>query len=178
MEQNEANAAHRVLFVVSVFLPSNHHDLMGTCFFTILPNPIKPNTLADFPLQTFDKIRYADADRQGHVNNAVFATFLETGRVEILYNPDNPILVDGASFVIASLKLDFLQELRSPGQVAIGTGVIRIGNRSMVLFQRLFQQNVCVAEAKTVIVQVANSGGSAPLSPQAKETLARWLITP
>ena len=29
--------------------------------------------LEDFPLRTFDKIRYADTDRQGLVNNAVFA---------------------------------------------------------------------------------------------------------
>jgi acyl-CoA thioester hydrolase len=32
--------------------------------------------LEDFPFQTFDKVRYADTDRQGHVNNAAFATFL------------------------------------------------------------------------------------------------------
>jgi acyl-CoA thioester hydrolase len=36
-----------------------------------------------YPSVTYDKVRYADTDRQGHVNNAVFATFLETGRVEI-----------------------------------------------------------------------------------------------
>lgn len=37
--------------------------------------------LKDFPSVTFDKIRYGDTDRQGHVNNAVFSAFLETGRV-------------------------------------------------------------------------------------------------
>ena len=31
--------------------------------------------------------RYGDTDRQGHVNNAAFATFCETGRVLFLY-PD------------------------------------------------------------------------------------------
>jgi hypothetical protein len=34
-------------------------------------------TLPDFSLQAFDKLRYADTDRQGHVNNANFSTFLE-----------------------------------------------------------------------------------------------------
>lgn len=33
----------------------------------------KNHALADFPFQTFDKVRYADTDRQGHVNNAAFA---------------------------------------------------------------------------------------------------------
>ena len=55
---------------------------------------ITPN-LDLFPLRTHDKIRYADTDRQGHVNNANFSTFLETGRTEILYNPDTPLTAPG-----------------------------------------------------------------------------------
>ena len=35
-----------------------------------------------------DNIRYRDTDRQGHVNNAVLSTFPETGRVELLYDPN------------------------------------------------------------------------------------------
>ena len=81
---------------------------------------MKELKLEDFPLRTFDKIRYADTDRQGHVNNANFSSFLETGRVEVLYNTDYPILVEGSSFVIASLKLEFLNEITWPGEVNIG----------------------------------------------------------
>lgn len=40
---------------------------------TTKPTATETMTLADFPLQTFDKVRYADTDRQGHVNNAAFA---------------------------------------------------------------------------------------------------------
>lgn len=36
----------------------------------------------DFPRRTFDKVRYADTDRQGHVNNTAFSSFFETGRVD------------------------------------------------------------------------------------------------
>lgn len=133
--------------------------------------------LADFPLRTFDKIRYADTDRQGHVNNALFSSFLETGRVEVLYNADYPILVEGASFVIASLKLEFLNEITWPGQVDIGTGILKIGNSSITIFQSLFQNERCVANAETVIVQVDNvTRRSASLTASAKETLSRWLL--
>ncbi len=131
----------------------------------------------DFPLKTFDKLRYADTDRQGHINNAVFSTFLETGRVEVLYNPTLPILRDGASFVIVSLKLDFLKEIIWPGQVEIGTGLLKIGNSSMTLFQKLFQNGACVAEAETVIVQVEDvTRQSTPLSEHARQTLRGWLL--
>lgn len=92
-------------------------------------------TLEAFPFQTFDKVRYADTDRQGHVNNAAFSTFLETGRVEFLYNPQDPLAAEGASFVIANLSLTFLSEIIWPGRVDIGTGVAKVGNSSLRLFQ-------------------------------------------
>jgi len=134
-------------------------------------------TLPDFPLQAFDKLRYADTDRQGHVNNANFSTFLETGRVEFLYHPELPILQDGFSFVIAALHLNFIEEVSWPGQVDIGTGVLKVGNSSITLHQQLFQQDKCVASSETVIVQVDNeSRKSAPLGVAAKEKLERWKI--
>ena len=43
--------------------------------------PIKEATIEDFPLRTYEKLRYVDTDRQGHINNAVFASMMETGRV-------------------------------------------------------------------------------------------------
>jgi acyl-CoA thioester hydrolase len=38
-----------------------------------------------------DNIRYRDTDRRGPVNNAVFSTSPETGRVELLYDPNEPL---------------------------------------------------------------------------------------
>lgn len=133
--------------------------------------------LSDFPLKTYDKIRYADTDRQGHVNNAVFSTFLETGRVGFLYHPELPIHSEEASFVIASLNVHFLREITWPGQVDIGTGILNVGNSSIRIFQKLFQQGKPVASAETVIVQVWNhSGQSKPLSEEAKAVLEKWAL--
>ena len=134
--------------------------------------------LVDFPLITFDKVRYADTDRQGHVNNAAFAVFLETGRVEVLYNPKYPILSEGSSFVIASLKLDFLRAITWPGQVDTGTGLLKIGNSSINIFQKLFQNAICVAHAETIIVQVDDrTERSSPLTDKARKTLGGWLLS-
>jgi acyl-CoA thioester hydrolase len=108
--------------------------------------------IEDFPHRTADKIRYADTDRQGHVNNAVFAMLLETGRVEVLCDPAAPLAEPGSSFVIARLALDFHSEIRWPGTVVIGTRVATIGHSSMMLEQGLFQLDRCVATAEAVIV--------------------------
>jgi len=131
----------------------------------------------DFPVKTYDKVRYADTDRQGHVNNAVFSSFLETGRVEILYNTNYSILTSETSFVIASLKLNFVNEINWPGNVDIGTGILQIGNSSMVIYQMLFQNNMCVAKAETTIVQINTLKKiSSPLTAAARETLKLWLL--
>ncbi|MTB50702.1 thioesterase family protein [Lewinella sp. W8] len=140
---------------------------------------MQEKTLADFPLQAYDKLRYADTDRQGHVNNATFATFLETGRVEFIYHREAPLLAEGHSFVIASMHINFIREIHWPGRVEIGTGITKIGNSSVGVYQQLFQGDICVASAETVIVQVSDqTARPAPLTEAARASLQRWFISP
>ena len=110
--------------------------------------------LTDFKIVTSDKIRYADTDRQGHVNNSVFNQFLETGRVEVIYNPSQPLHSENGSFVIAKLSIEFLAEVNWPGNVLIGSRIQKVGNSSFVLEQGIFQNDLIVAFAETVIVHV------------------------
>lgn len=110
--------------------------------------------LSDYPYQTYDKVRYRDTDRQGHVNNAVFAQFLETGRVEILYNPDHPLHDNGCIFVIVSANTNLISEINWPGIVDIGTGIVSIGQSSIGIVQGLYQHGQCVAISATTIVQM------------------------
>ena len=132
--------------------------------------------LEDFPLRTFDKLRYGDTDRQGHVNNAVFATLLETGRVEMVYDAQRPLIDPGCAFVIARLELDFIDEMLWPGRVDIGTRVKSIGRSSLTVEQALFQNNRLVAWAETVLVQVdETTRKSQALSEGAIEQLKRFV---
>jgi len=129
-------------------------------------------SLDEFPLHSYDKLRYPDTDRQGHVNNAAFSTFLETGRVEVLYDPANALKSEHGEFVIASLKLDYLAEITYPGRIDIGTGVLSVGNSSFRMVQGLFQDGRCVASAETVIVQMDDrTRKSSPLSEAARSFL-------
>ena len=110
--------------------------------------------LDHFPQKTYDKIRYVDTDRQGHVNNAIFSNLLETGRVEILYDPANPLASENCSFVIVRLALNFHDEITCPGNVEIGTRVSKVGQSSITFEQGLFQKKRCVATASTTIVHM------------------------
>lgn len=109
-------------------------------------------TLDEFPIRSVDTIRYGDTDKLGHVNNAVFSTFLETGRTGLLLRSEPAVAPEGAGFVIARLVLDYRAEMHWPGQVEIGTAVIEIGRSSVTLAQALFQDGTCTATAETVIV--------------------------
>jgi acyl-CoA thioester hydrolase len=95
-----------------------------------------------FPHRTVETIRFGDLDRQNHVNNAVFSTFLESGRVIILYGAEYGLTVPGTSFVLARIAIDFLGE------------VARVGNCSLALDQALFVNGVCVAAADNTLVLV------------------------
>ena len=134
--------------------------------------------LKQFPFVTFDKIRYNDTDRQGHVNNAVFATFFETGRVEMLYQPSHQFLSDDCSFVVAKSTIELIAEIHWPGQVDIGTGIVRIGNSSLVIAANLYQQGRLVATSETMVVQVnTQTKTSQGLEPKAKLLLEKFKVT-
>jgi len=129
--------------------------------------------LDDYPLRSHDKLRYGDTDRQGHVNNAVFSTFLETGRVEMVYDGQSSLADADCSFVIARLELDFVNELLWPGRVEIGSGVIATGRSSIRMEQALFQGERLIALAQTVLVQVSDATRrSQPLSERLLARLA------
>ena len=130
--------------------------------------------ITDFPLRAQDKLRYGDTDRQGHVNNAVFSTFLETGRVELIYDRARQLVEPGTAFVIARLEMDFRAELLWPGKVEIGTRIASIGRSSVRLAQAIFQGDRCVASGMTVMVQMDEATRKArPFSEAVRERLGK-----
>ncbi len=133
--------------------------------------------LEDFPLRTFDKLRYADTDRQGHINNAVFSTFLETGRTELLYTREGTHAEPDGAFVIARLLLEFRAEVNWPGEVWIGTRIAALGTSSIRLEQVVFQNGKRVANAETVIVLMdQTTRRSRALSAASIERLSAFLV--
>jgi acyl-CoA thioester hydrolase len=127
---------------------------------------------ASYEIWTYDKLRYNDTDRQGHVNNAVFATFFETGRVAFLYDKKLKLAAPGCDFAVARLVIDFRAELYIPGTVDIGTRVLSIGRSSFVVGQAVFKKDLCVATAESVGVQMNDeTRRSQPLTPE----MIAWL---
>jgi acyl-CoA thioester hydrolase len=135
----------------------------------------RPN-YEDFTLRTYDKVRYGDTDSQGHINNAVFSTFLETGRCE-LFNRMDFLGDNNIMFGLASVKLNLMSEITWPGTVEIGTAITKIGNSSISFFQGLYQKGKLVAVAEAVSVRMdETTRESKSLSDEMKEELRKYLM--
>jgi acyl-CoA thioester hydrolase len=117
------------------------------------PRPPAPNR-HDFTHWASDTIRYGDLDRQNHVNNAVFSTYLETGRVMVLRDPACGLLVPDTEFSLVRAIIDFRGELRWPGTIDIGTAIARLGTSSLTFAQAVFQGESCAASAEMTVVLV------------------------
>ena len=138
------------------------------------PQKAVPN-LADYPHRTADIIRYADLDPQGHVNNAVFATYFETGRVAMFRNPDLGIGVPEGTFVLVRAEINFMRELRWPGSVEIGTALAEFGRTSFKVVQVIFNDGACAAAGRFTMVLVDKPTRRArPLTEDVIARLSQW----
>lgn len=131
--------------------------------------------LEDYPHRAMEMVRYADLDPQGHVNNAVFATYFESGRVAMFRTPDLGIGFAGLTFVLVRAETDFLQELRWPGTVEIGSAIVRFGRSSFTVTQVVFRDGDCVAAGRAVMVCIDQATRRAcPLPEPVVAKLGQW----
>ncbi len=124
-----------------------------------------------------DKIRFADLDVYGHLNNVAYATFAESGRVDFL-SAVLPGSLDGRDegWVIAKLTVNFLASAYYPGKVKIGNVVRRLGKSSLALDQGLFVNGKCFSTIESVLVWAdSKNERSRPMPEAIKEVLEPYL---
>ena len=104
-----------------------------------------------FPFVHVERIRFGDIDVMGHVNNAVFLTYLEEARFAFLRHLGLVEAVDEPGLILAHAEIDF----RSPAageEVEVGIRAARLGTKSFDLEYELRAADRLVAAAKTVLV--------------------------
>jgi len=132
--------------------------------------------LDDFPYRLTDNVRFADLDPNGHVNNAVYATYFETGRVTLVKDRRNALMPDGLTWIMVRLDIHFRAELRWPGTIEMGLGVARFGRTSVTFDQVVFSQGRCVASAQAVTVLIDEATRkSTTLTPELIGNFQRWI---
>ncbi len=131
--------------------------------------------LEDFPFRLSDNVRFADLDPNQHVNNSVYASYFETGRVTLMKLPQYGLTPEGLAWIMVRLDIHFRAELRWPGTIELGLGVVRLGRTSVTFEQVVFSEGKCVASAKSVGVLLdAVTRKPRPLTADIVEKLRPW----
>jgi acyl-CoA thioester hydrolase len=104
--------------------------------------------------RTFERsvdVRWRDGDALGHVNHAVFLTYLEEGRDAFFAET----LGGDPMYVVARLEVDFRAEIRlADRRVTVRVEVERIGTTSITTRETILTpSNAPAAEARVVTVQ-------------------------
>ncbi|MDI4233101.1 thioesterase family protein [Bradyrhizobium sp. 31Argb] len=132
--------------------------------------------LEDYPYRLSDNVRFADLDPNGHVNNAVYASYFETGRVTLMKDPSKGLVPDGLAWIMVRLDTHFRAELHWPGTIELGLGVVKFGRTSVTFDQVVFSQGRCVASAQAVTVLIDETTRKpVPLTDEVKANLKRWI---
>ena len=120
------------------------------------------------------EIRWRDLDAYRHVNNAVYATYLEECRDEWLEQA-----LGGAGdpwdYVLARVAIDFRRELtQAHDAVVVSCRLVRVGRSSLATREEIrTEDGELAAEAEAVLVaRDRERGGSRPLGSAERAAFA------
>ena len=108
--------------------------------------------ITDYPHNYELKTRWRDIDSFGHVNNAVFLSYIEDAR--ILFFRRWKITEMKKSLIVASIKIDYLQQIDHPSDLIVGQKISRIGNSSFDIQSTLFIKGQSKPVARSVVISV------------------------
>jgi acyl-CoA thioester hydrolase len=132
--------------------------------------------LEDFPYRLTDNVRFADLDPNQHVNNAVYATYFETGRVMLVKDRSFGLTPPGLGWMLVRLDIHFRAELHWPSTIEMGLGVAKFGRTSLTFDQVVFSEGKCVTSAQAVTVLIDESTRKpTPLTGEIIGNFQRWV---
>lgn len=121
--------------------------------------------MAAYPWIQRERVRFRDCDAMGHVNNAVYSTYLEQARIGILGGLE--------PFILARVEIDFRAELRAGEEVEVRSRCSRVGTKSFELEHQIWSGERLVADAKSVLVGYDyEAGTSIPLTENHRRRLS------
>ena len=96
----------------------------------------KFSKIEDFKFKHSINTRWKDLDAFRHINNAVFLSYIEDARIVLLKRWK--INYAEKSLIVASVKIDYLQQVKHPSSLIIGQKVSRLGNKSFDIQSAVF----------------------------------------
>ena len=118
------------------------------------------------------ELRFSDLDGYGHVNSAVYFTYLETARVKLFREEFEALTRQGVYLVVARAECDFRQPILFSDSIQVTVRISRIGGASFDLEYRLHDgHGKTFADARTTMVCFDNSAQTTVPVPQSIRSL-------
>lgn len=130
---------------------------------------MKANKL-NIPIQ----IRFSDVDLGGHVNNAVYLSYFELGRVSLMRTALGQEKF-GPSYVLAKAEISYLKRLVFGDSPVCETWVEHIGNSSITFNGRLMLGDEEVAKSTVVVVHLGENGKPARISEEGRKCFESYV---
>ena len=121
------------------------------------------------PVPSIDlQLRFGDTDALGHVNNAVYASYAELGRVDFVER----LRLPAGSFILARLAMDFRRQVKLGERCRITTEVARLGTTSVTMRQVMYAEDEVACEFEAVAVWFDYAANRpVPIPPEARARL-------
>ena len=109
-------------------------------------------SLEDFLFHHNIQTRWKDMDSFGHINNAVYLTYIEDARTTLFkrWNLNS----QNKSVIVASLKIDYFTQIKHPSKLIIGSKISRIGNSSFDIQSAIFIDGLKKPAALSLVICV------------------------
>lgn len=111
--------------------------------------------MTDSLLRTEIQVRYGDLDTLGHVNNALYLTYFELGRVLYFKKHLSAFDASNVRFVIARAEIDFKKSITMEDDIYLETSLDSVGNTSFTFLHRLTNNDGSQVYATGKIVAVS-----------------------
>lgn len=120
------------------------------------------------------QVRFRDIDAMGHVNNAVYATYLEQARTEFFSEVLSENLADVPT-VLARLELSYERPITLGQSVTATVDVPRLGESSLPIEHEILADGERAATGESIQVFVdPDTGESRPIPERVRERIAGY----
>jgi len=100
------------------------------------------------------QMRFRDIDEMGHVNNAVYLSYVELARTQFYMHQADKGALDEIDFILAHVEIDFESQATWGDQIQVAVWPSKIGNSSFTLSYEVKEKRSgrILARAKSVLV--------------------------
>jgi acyl-CoA thioester hydrolase len=129
-----------------------------------------------FPVHCPVDVRFRDCDPMGHVNNAVYLTYLELARFAYWKAAEIGRLEGEVSYIIARVEIDFRASAKTGDILDVGVSVTGVGRTSFTMAYEIRDQDGrLVATAGSVQVTYDYAAGrSVPVPGSVRARIAEF----